>query len=107
MPLLGPVVWRGVESRGANVHEIVEKCKGIRAISLGLGNGLIGLLVGAADSQAPAPWAATHSLPASTMMVSRCIPCFSINRYRVVRSTPAMRAAFDIFPAALLSKTVK
>src|SRR2546430_1825164 len=31
--------------------------------------------------------------------VSRCRPCFSIKRYSVVRSTPAMRAALDMLPA--------
>lgn len=36
----------------------------------------------------------------STMMVPRCNPCFSISRYSVVRSTPAIRAAFDMLPSA-------
>src|SRR5438093_506005 len=37
----------------------------------------------------------------------RCSPWRSISRYNVVRSTPAMRAAFDMFPLARLTSQVR
>lgn len=62
----------------------------------------------AATTPGGTPWTgAPHASPASIMMVSRCIPCFSINLYSVVLSTPANRAAFDMFPDALFSTTVR
>lgn len=48
-----------------------------------------------------------HQTSDPTMIVSRCMPCFCIKRYNVVLSTPAIRAALDMLPAARLSKEVR
>lgn len=39
--------------------------------------------------------------------ILRCNPCRSMRRYKVVRSTPATRAALDMFPPASVTSCVR
>src|SRR2546428_9969584 len=59
-----------------------------------------------ASSIAPAPGSGSRSTTHPAVGL-RCSPWRSISRYNVVRSTPAMRAAFDMFPLARLTSQVR
>src|SRR5947208_385320 len=52
----------------------------------------------------PAPGSRSTTQPAVGL---RCRPWRSMSRYNVVRSTPAMRAAFDMLPLARLTSQVR